>query len=148
VKERARAPYRTIIFPTDFSACSRGALLRATGLFPDAAFRLVHAFHVPYAAWNKDSYVRDDLARDAGAEMEEFIATLCAEEHVASRLEGRVAEGNLFELIYAVAEETGANLVAFGTHGESGFKHATIGGMANELLNKLTLDTLIIRSGD
>jgi len=148
VKERAREPYRTIIFPTDFSACSRAALLRALGLFPEARFQLVYAFHVPYAAWNKDSYVKDDLARDAGADMDEFIATLVAEQKVASRLEGRVAQGNLFELIYAVAEETGANLVAFGTHGESGFRQATIGSMANELLNKLRLDTLVVRSHD
>jgi len=148
VKERPRAPYRTIIFTTDFSACSRNALLRALCLFPDARFRLVHAYHVPYAAWNKDDYVKDDLDRDAAAEMEQFIATVAAEAQLGARLEGGVARGNLFEMIYAVAEETGANLVAFGTHGESGIRHATIGSMANELLNKLTLDTLIIHAED
>jgi len=148
VKERPRAPYQTIIFSTDFSAGSRNALLRALSLFPDARFRLVHAYHVPYAAWNKDEYVKDDLDRDAAAEMEEFIATFAAEPQIAARLEGAVSRGNLFEMIYAVAEETGANLVAFGTHGESGFRHATIGSMAGELLSKLTLDTLIIRAED
>ncbi len=148
VKERPRAPYQTIIFPTDFSACSRNAVLRALALFPEASFRLVHAYHVPYAAFNKDGYVKDDLEQDARAGMDEFIATLGLGTEQAARLQGSVACGNLFEMIYSVADETGANLVAFGTHGESGFRHATIGSMANEMLNKLTLDTLIIRSED
>jgi nucleotide-binding universal stress UspA family protein len=148
VKERPRAPYQTIIFPTDFSGCSRQALLRALVLLPEARIRLVHAYHVPYAAWNRDDYVKDDLDRDAAAKMDEFIATFAAEPQVAGRLEGAVVRGNLFEMIYEVAEKTGANLVAFGTHGESGIRHATIGSMANELLNKLTLDSLIIRVED
>lgn len=146
VKERPREPYETIIFATDFSACSRSALQKAMEIFPDGRFCLVHAYHVPYAAWNKDDYVKDDLVRAIDAAMNEFIETLVAEQPpVKTRLESRTAEGNLFEMIYAVAEETGAQLAAFGTHGESGFRHATIGSMAHELLNKLRMDCLIIR---
>jgi len=35
-----------------------------------------------------------------------------------------------------------------GTHGESALRHATIGSTASELLRRLPIDTLIIKSGD
>jgi nucleotide-binding universal stress UspA family protein len=145
VKQRPRKSYSSIIFATDFSDNSRRALQKAASLFPDARFHLLHAFHVPYAAWNRDEYVKEELQSEEQGAMDDFIASLVDVAGLDDRVDGRVARGNLFEGIYEAAEEFGANLVAFGTHGESGFRHATIGSVANELLTNLTLDSLIIQ---
>ena len=145
VKQRPHGSYDSIIFATDFSDNSRRALIKAASLFPDARFHLVHAFHVPYAAWNKAEHVREELQSDEQAAMDTFIAGIRAEAGLSQRVDGRALRGNLFGAIYQTAEEKKASLVAFGTHGESGFRHATIGSVASELLTNLTLDSLMIR---
>lgn len=145
VKQRSREPYNSIVFATDFSDNSRHALEKAASLFRDARFHLLHAFHIPYPAWNRDEYVGEELQSEGQDAMDAFISSLDDVAGLRSRVDGRVARGNLFQGIYEVAEEYGAQLVAFGTHGESGFRHATIGSVANELLTNLTLDSLIIR---
>ena len=145
VKQRPREPYDSVIFATDFSDNSRRALEKAASLFPDARFHLLHAFHVPYAAWNRAEYVGEELQLQEQSAMDDFIASLGEVAGLRGRVDGRVARGNLFQGIYEAAEEFGAKLVAFGTHGASEFRHATIGSVANELLTNLTLDSLIIR---
>ena len=146
VKNRPHRDYRQIIFPTDFSDSSRGAFERALELFPEARFSLLYAYHVPYAAWNKDEQVKISLDNESRAAMDEFLQAFADRPEFHSRIEGSVSRGNIFEAIYSVAAEKEANLVAFGTHGESGFRHASIGSMAHELLDKLRIDSLIIKS--
>lgn len=146
VKQRPHGSYDSVIFATDFSDNSRQALIRTAMLFPEARFHLLHAFHVPYAAWNKAEHVREELRSEEQAEMDKFIAALGDEAGLSRRVDGRVERGNLFGGIYDTAKETQSKLVAFGTHGESGFRHATIGSVASELLTNLTLDSLMVRS--
>jgi nucleotide-binding universal stress UspA family protein len=44
-----------------------------------------------------------------------------------------------------VMAETGADLLVVGSHGESGFRHATIGSVANMMLEMSELDTLMVK---
>ena len=146
VKQRPRESYDSVIFATDFSDNSHSALIKTASLFSEARFHLLHAFHVPYAAWNKAEHVREALQAEEQGAMDEFIASLRDETGLPGRVDGRVVRGNLFGGIYDAAEDTKATLVAFGTHGQSGLRHATIGSVASELLTNLTLDSLMVRS--
>ena len=145
VKQRPHCNYDSVIFATDFSDNSRRALIKAASLFPEARFHLIHAFHVPYAAWNKAEHVREELRSEEQAAMDKFIAALGDEAGLSRRVDGRVERGNLFGGIYDTAKQTDSKLVAFGTHGETGFRHATIGSVASELLTNLTLDSVMVR---
>ena len=59
VKHRARAPYGHIVVGTDFSPASAHAIIEAARLFPDTRIHVVHAWHVPFAGFQRDEYVRD-----------------------------------------------------------------------------------------
>ena len=73
VKRRPHDAYRTILVATDYSSCSRLALITAAQLFPDAAIHLVHAYHVPYEAWLRSDEVREDVTREAQGELDAFV---------------------------------------------------------------------------
>src|SRR5690606_34104005 len=47
-KHRPHANYRSVLVATDFSTCSRYALVTAARMFAGLDIHLVHAFHVPF----------------------------------------------------------------------------------------------------
>lgn len=59
-----------------------------------------------------------------------------------------VIHGSAHQAVKQVMLDAGANLVVIGSHGESGFRHATIGSMAIALLETTRVDTLMVRTKD
>ncbi|OYW83706.1 MAG: hypothetical protein B7Z20_12205 [Sphingobium sp. 32-64-5] len=144
VRRRPAHPYRRIVVATDLSDCSRAALLSAARLFPGADFTLVHAFHVPYEAWLKS----DDVKEYVRAEAEKGMATFLSHEEIAplrSAIEPVVVEGETGSIVLDRLERTKADLLVLGTHGRSGFAHATIGSQAEALLFVAGTDVLMVR---
>src|SRR3546814_2943575 len=89
-------------------------------------FTLVHAFHVPYEAWLKS----DDVKEYVRAEAEKGMATFLSHAEIAplrSAIEPVVVEGETGSIVLDRLERTKADLLVLGTHGRSGFAHATIG---------------------
>jgi nucleotide-binding universal stress UspA family protein len=146
VKQRARGPYRSILVASDFSTCSRSALLGAATLFPDAALHLVHAYHVPYESWLKSDGVKEEIAGYAQGELDAFLADPAIPESVRARVTPHLGHGELHNVVTRTAREVGADLVALGTHGRSGFVQAVIGSAAQELLRWVPVDTLMLRA--
>ena len=72
VKERPKAGYEHIVIGTDLSKPSARAVEAAVAMFPDAQLHLVHAFHVPYEAWQQAAYVKEELAETAQRHCDEF----------------------------------------------------------------------------
>ena len=144
VRRRAAGPYERVVVATDLSDCSRAALLSAARLFPGSDLTVVHAFHVPYEAWLKSDDVKDYVRTEAQEGLEAFLAQ---EElaPLASRIEPIVDEGETGSVVMRQLERTKSPLLVLGTHGRSGFSHATIGSQAEALLSAVGTDVLMVR---
>lgn len=145
VKQRPHGPYTSILFATDYSHCSRQALLTAARLFPDAALHLVHAYHVPFESRLKSADVKEYVTQEAQKELDAFLQDTLIPTDVRSRITARVGYGEIQTVVANTADELGASLIVLGTHGSSGFVQATIGSWAETLLKGLRHDTLMIR---
>ena len=145
VKQRPRGPYRSILVASDFSTCSRSALLGAATLFPDVALHLVHAYHVPYESWLKSDGVKEEIAENAQKDLDAFLADPAIPGSVRARVTPHLGYGELHTVITRTAREVGADLVALGTHGRSGFVQAIVGSAAQELLRWVPYDALMLR---
>lgn len=145
VKQRPHGPYTSILVATDYSSCSRQALLTAARLFPDAALHLIHAYHVPYEAWLPSEEVRQEVTREAQEELDAFVQDPAIPGDVRARISARLGYGEPHTVLLDTADEVGADLIALGTHGRSGFIPAVIGSMAEMLLRCGQRDTLMVR---
>jgi nucleotide-binding universal stress UspA family protein len=145
VKQRPRGPYTSILVATDYSSCSREALLTAARLFPKAALHLVHAFHVPYEGWLQSDQVKQDVTDEAQEALDAFVNDPAIPDAVRSRVSAHLEYGDSRSAIWKAAERTGADLVVIGTHGRSGYVSAVIGSMAESLLRYVPQDTLMVR---
>jgi nucleotide-binding universal stress UspA family protein len=143
VKLRARRPYGKLLAATDFSECSVTALRTAAMLFPKALLRIVHSFHAAWEAFlDRESTI--DLVRDeCDRSMKRLLDGLPKE--IRSRAEGVNDEGSLDAVIAEEIANWGAELLVVGSHGRSGFAHATIGDTAAGLLDSAACDVLVVR---
>lgn len=142
VKKRPQGDYSKIAIATDFSLPSRAAAIWAAEMFPEAKLFVHHAFTIPYGAWNKAEYVRREITEYTEHEMRSFLRSL--PEDVQSRVTSSIEEMPLVESVNALIEREAIDLVVIGSHGETGFRHATIGSQANVLLSSTSADTVII----
>lgn len=145
VKRRPRAPYRTIVVATDFSSCSRFALLSAARLFPKADIHLVHAYHVPYEGWLDTGEMRAQSDEAAGRDLAAFLADAAIPESARERVVMHLDPGEAPAVVGSVASAVRADLVVVGAHGRSGFVKAIIGSVAESLLFWAQPDTLMVR---
>lgn len=145
VCKRADHPYSRIVVATDFSDCSHAALVAAGHLFPEARIDLVHAFHVPYEGWLKSDDVRDYVRGEDQEGMDRFLAGPTIPAELRDRIDALVEEGETGSVIVRRLRDSGANLLVMGTHGRSGFAHATIGSQAEALLAGVDTDVLMVR---
>jgi nucleotide-binding universal stress UspA family protein len=140
-------PIKTILHPTDFSACSQGALHLACSLARDHRAHLVvlHVTSVPDLAYTgygapgtpmlADEYIaraKDDLAK---------LPLPNARLPVERRLE----EGDPAAEIIRVAAEAGADLIVMGTHGQTGLPHLLMGSVAEQVVRQASCPVLTLR---
>src|SRR3546814_13966573 len=64
---------------------------------------------------------------------------------VRVRLDARLDEGETGTAIVRGLADAKADLLVLGTHGRSGFAHATIGSQAEALLASVNVDVLMVR---
>lgn len=143
VRRRVTGGYERLLVATDLSECSRAALLAAAALFPEASITLVHAFHVPYESWLKSDDVSAHVRAEAQEELDAFLAKV--DPAVRARLDPRLEEGETGTVVGNALTKANADLLVLGTHGRSGFAHATIGSHAEALLSAVNVDVLMVR---
>lgn len=144
VRAGATSPYTHMVVATDLSDCSRAALLTAAALFPGAAITLIHAFHVPYEGWLKSDDVKQHVRDEAQEELDAFLAHADVVP-IKARIEALIDEGETGSVVVRQLKRAGASLLVLGTHGRSGFAHATIGSHAEALLAAVDVDVLMVR---
>lgn len=148
VKERANEGYKDIVAGTDFSPGSAHAILTASKMFPDVRFHIVHAWYVPFQAFNQDAYVADEIEADSKASMNKFMTELAARDSNLANATSQLVRGDTVHALRQGLECHPSALVVLGSHGASGFRQATIGSVTSDLLRYLDSDTLVINSAD
>lgn len=145
VRARIKGAYRRVLVATDFSDCSRVALLAAAQLLPNAAITVMHAFHVPYEGWLKSDDVKEHVRAEAQSDLDAFLAHPDITPDLHARIVALIDEGEIGSVVMRQLADTAADLLVLGTHGRSGFAHATIGSHAEALLTSVATDVLMVR---
>lgn len=148
VKARANTEYQEIVAGTDFSPGSANAILTAAKMFPNARFHIVHAWSVPFQAFNKDAYVANEIEADSKALMKKFMEELVARDGNLEGATSQLVRGDAVEALRKGLELNPSSLVVLGSHGASGFRQATIGSVTSDLLRYLDADTLVVNAAD
>lgn len=110
---------RTVVFPTDFSECSRRAGAQAANVARHFGARL-HVIHVdpPVTAPTPVARVAT-AAADLGGDLDVTTAT---------------TSGVPAHAICAYAQRIGADLIVMGTHGRTGVSRAVLGSVAEAVV--------------
>lgn len=145
-KRRAHGPYTHIVAGTDFSEGSAFAILTAARMFPDASVHIIHGWHVPFQAFQKDKYVADEIERSEQANMKEFANNLAAREPRLGEATFELVRGGATTALRSGLEASPDALVVIGSHGASGFEQATIGSVTSDLLRCIEADTLVVNT--
>lgn len=145
VKRRALRPYRRLLVATDFSDCSKQALETAASLFPHATLTVWHGYHAAYEALLDPIETAKEILRQAKVDMARFLKSVSLPDNARDRLETLFDEGDLLFRASETMREGGFDLLVLGTHGRGGFAHATIGSRAEELLQCVDRDVLMVR---
>src|SRR3546814_6744932 len=90
-------------------------------------FKQKTAYEMRISDWSSDV---------CSSDLQEELAPL------ASRIEPIVDEGETGSVVMRQLERTRSPLLVLGTHGRSGFVHATIGSQAEALLSAVSTDVL------
>jgi nucleotide-binding universal stress UspA family protein len=146
VKSRPRGPYRNVVVATDFSEGSRCALEAALALLPEARVSLFHAFDLPFEGFIDDkSAARAAAARAAMAESQTFLAATRAVADSGRSIATLCEYGEASALLQDLVQARGIDLVVLGTEGRSRLAHVLLGSVAQRLLNRLSVDVLVVR---
>lgn len=148
VKKRANAEYRHILAGTDFSPGSAHAILKAAEMFPEATFHVVHAWQVPFQAFNTDAYVAEEIERERKDLLAKFMKGLVDHNGALANATSDLVRGDAVDALRKGLELNPSSLVVLGSHGANGFRHATIGSVTSDLLRFLDADTLVVSSAD
>jgi len=142
---------RHILAPVDFSQLSQLALRYAAAFSRCSGAKLtvlhVSSFDVPpYFTKGQLEQIQEQLRASQGRARQDLAdfarAALEAElpEHDLLVIEGRPAEG-----ILRAASRTGADLIAMGTHGRSGFNRLMLGSVTERVLREADVPVLTVR---
>ena len=145
---------RTILVPTDFSRDAELATAAANRLFGEdfegARLVLVHAYHLPfeYTAYGTIP-TSVDYTKDVEGSAEERLAeTAAALADLGPEIETRAIEGYPPDVIVEAAENSGADLIAMGTHGRTGLAHLFLGSTAERVVQHAKCPVLTVRRQD
>lgn len=151
VKDRCSGPYRQILVAIDFSIYSRRAVGFAVRMFPEADFRLVHAYDVPFKGFLSSTASSREVGRSHGQEMarlvdEELGALMASMQEQPVRCTPVLREGSVRQVIHDEIERQKPDLLVVGTHGRTGVAAALLGSVAQDLLGNPPCDVLAVKA--
>lgn len=149
VKSVLPAAVAVILAPTDFSAASRPAVAEAVALARDCKARLV-LLHViePLAQttlWPAEAGALALYPVEPEELAPEWEALLMPLDLRGVEWQTRAVKGIVVPTIVEVARELSADLLVSGTHGRSGFAHALLGSVAEQLVRAAECPVLTVR---
>ena len=137
---------KKILYPTDFSEASYEALKVANELaaYHSAELYIVHAISPLFAAGSPTGI-------SPIAEMEKAAQTSLQEvikERIPKELHIRqvITIGGAADEIIRIAEQERVDLIVIGTHGQTGWRHAVFGSVAEKVVRLASCPVLSIRA--
>lgn len=138
-------PFKTILFPTDFSATSAFAFRMACALARDYGSRIVllHVAEPPYAISEIGPLVMPiDIDRiTLEAKMRQIRP-----EYPQVVLDYRLAQGSPPEEIINAAQDIGADVIVLGTHGRRGLSRLLMGSVAELVLRGASCPVIAVKA--
>ncbi len=151
VRDRADTPYANVMVGVDFSVYSRRAVEFAVRLVPSGAFRLVHAYDVPFKGFLFGQDARREISKQHEQQFktmidEEMATFLGSVEAKPAKLERIMQMGTVQEVIQDQTSRLKPDLLVIGTHGRTGVAHAFLGSIAEDLLRDPPCDVLAVKA--
>ena len=148
VKHPTQGPYRRVLVPVDFSACSRQAAQLAGLLTPQAEITLLHVLDSQVVESLRSAGLDDrtldryytEQEQHALREMDQLRATL---EYTPAEV--RLAPGYPPDVIQASGRQLEADLVVMGTEGRGRLQRMLLGSVATHALHESRCDILLVR---
>lgn len=136
-------PIKKIVCPTDFSDASRTAATKALDLARQlgASVEFVHTYQLAGFA-SPTSALAADVAREARAELEAFVAALPS---TGVTVDSHLRVGVPYAEIVAYAVESEAGLIVIGTTGKTGIQHFLLGSVAERVVQTSPVPVLTVR---
>jgi nucleotide-binding universal stress UspA family protein len=136
------ATNRTILHPTDFSACSQHALDLAATVARERGARLLvlHVGPAPVVSLGAVPPTPEEYDR---AGLDAKLQAVSAPAGV--KMERQLVFGDTVTEINRVAQETGAEMIVLGTHGRTGLRRLLMGSVAEHVLRHAPCPVLTIR---
>jgi nucleotide-binding universal stress UspA family protein len=129
-----------IVFATDFSPASKGALEKAIEVARKEGAELIVAHVYEPPASLSHSGVADDLIeadlentirRDIEKQMEPVLAAV---RTAGVKVRGEILAGHAAKRLGELADRTGAGMVVIGTHGRTGIRKLVMGSVASQII--------------
>ena len=134
----------TILFPTDYSACSRAALKKAIELARATHARLLAAYVAPpdvgYEGIPPSS--ADQGNPQDGFRLQSLVESLMGDAPV--EYEHRMLVGDPVSEILELAKRESASLIVMGTTGRTGLRRLLLGSVAEEVVRRASCPVLTL----
>jgi nucleotide-binding universal stress UspA family protein len=138
---------RTILYPTDFSACSEDAFRFATSLARDNQARLVilHVATPPPLVTPGELQKILEPATGYRHELKELLGKVYAADPGITA-EHRLTDGDPATEILSVAKDLPCDLIVMGTHGRTGLGRLLLGSVAEQVLRAAPCPVVTVRA--
>ncbi|MCZ7594118.1 MAG: universal stress protein [Hyphomicrobium sp.] len=151
VKTSPTGSYSDILVAVDFSVPARDALEFAIRLFPRGRFHVLNACPNVLGDTASEWFVSPEtVARKHEAQLEVIVQAVA--HHMRQELSGAdfmltpvVDHGHPAEAAKRQIARIRPDLVVVGTHGHTGWRHATVGSVAESFLAWMPCDVLAVR---
>jgi nucleotide-binding universal stress UspA family protein len=146
IKGAIMFPAHTILYPTDFSDCSRAAFSLARSLALEHGSKLI-VLHVDQT-WGRSIAYGEAMVLLQPVELKERMweGLRCFNiDNPSVQVEHRLVEGEAAGQILRVAEENDCDLIVMGTHGRTGLARLVLGSVAEQVLRKARCPVLTVK---
>lgn len=146
------AELKNLLVATDFSSSARHAAERAALIASENGARLdlLHVLNLAalqelqqFAGDIPEGVTEEAVSRGVQAEMETLAESLRARFSVTP--DSRIVGGPLLPTLHREAMNSAADLLVFGAHGESFFRHVLLGTTAIRMVNQASKPILLVK---
>jgi len=147
VKEPVVHDYGRVLVAADNSPAAQRALEFAAAIAPGAEFHLLHAIDVPFTGFlgpETEAQIRQERERNFKNAFEKGLRAQA--ERLGNgglRATFHLEEGEIVSVIRDQAARLAPDLLAIGSHGGSGLRHALVGSVAGRMLSDPPVDVLV-----
>jgi len=148
VKQAPHEPYKTVLVPVDFSACSLRSIRLAQAVAPGAALILLHAYDVPFEGMMEYAGVQTEQIQqyraNARQEAQQGMVALCEAAGLNPALTPTlVLHGDPSLLLVQQEQELDCDLIVMGKQGDNAVEDMLLGSVTRYALAQSQCDVLI-----